>query len=216
VRTSLIVAFLTLALLSGMSSNAMAQSEDQENVRAFPRISAGVTGGYLGIATPNFDQVYGSGGGFTYGAEGSLLIARLDQANRLYVTAQYHFFDKSGRTVGIGEQADATWNQQILNFGVRWGDYTPSLSARGGFGVGVSLVSVEEKAGNMPTTNESATGFYGEVFAASAMSDYLEFTLNIKYDIASVTGHGGLGGEEGASMSVNTLAINAGISVAIF
>jgi hypothetical protein len=180
------ILFILLIILS-YNSYIYGQSTDD----VFPQFFIGGGVGHFGSSVNNFDQVYGTKGGFTYGGEGSIQLMEQSEDKRIYGVVQYYIFEKSGTTVGDYE-VDIDWSETITDIGIRYCWRTDeTFSWLGG---GLSQPRVIEKFqlnGENIEFDKTASGFYVEYGARFEGSVF----TNIKYSSGEVGGEGGVGGE---------------------
>lgn len=157
----------------------------------FPQLSVGGGIGYFGSSVNNFEKIYGSNGGFTYGFDGSIQFMTLRKDTRIYGLIQYYIFNRSGTTIG-DYKVDIDWNETIFDIGGRYCWQTQGT--RSWIGGGVSQPNVIEKftlLGESIKLDDTASGFYLEYGSTWESSLF----LNIKFSTGEIEGQGGVSGD---------------------
>lgn len=182
----------------------------------------GLQCGIFSSSVDNFDKIYGSSSGFTFGVEGQWLFS-----DQFGTSSRFRYFSKKGKPLtfayGGGTITDQTadWTEYWFILGVK-GRFPTSSSAVPFFGAGLSYFSVKESISGTfsydgiqePISASISKNAWGLALFGGVninLSNSVFLVLDGEFTTASIQGEGGIGGSD---LKVGGLYISAGIEFA--
>ena len=171
-----------------------------------------VGGGLFTVNADEFEIIYGTNRGYTYGAGFAAKLFDISKLKAWYIALDFNAFNKSGEMVDSeyqGTDIDTEWKQSFTHLGLHhiWKSEKESTFYNWlGGGYAVSKVSETSK---YISSNERGNGYYLEGGIGNANNGFTT-TMLIRWSSIRISGDGGIGGS-----SVNVGGLTAFFNVGI-